>query len=78
MNWNNVLRQSHRWLSLAFMVAVIINLVALGSGSQAMWVGFLALPPLILLLLTGLYSFVLPHATRWRSGRRTDARPAVR
>jgi hypothetical protein len=26
--------------------------------------------PLALLLLTGLYLFVLPHATRWRGGRR--------
>ena len=24
-----------------------------------------------LLLLTGLYLFVLPHATQWRNGRRT-------
>jgi hypothetical protein len=28
--------------------------------------------PLALLLLTGLYLFVLPYATRWRSGRRAD------
>jgi hypothetical protein len=25
-----------------------------------------------LLLITGLYLFVLPYAIRWRSGRRTD------
>jgi hypothetical protein len=25
------------------------------------------LPPLLLLLLTGLYLFVLPHAAKWRS-----------
>ena len=28
--------------------------------------------PLALLLLTGLYWFVLPYATKWRSGRDTD------
>ena len=28
--------------------------------------------PLALLLLTGLYLLVLPYATKWRSGRRTD------
>ncbi len=28
--------------------------------------------PLALLLLTGLYLFVLPYATKWRSGRGTD------
>jgi hypothetical protein len=27
---------------------------------------------LALLLFTGLYLFVLPYATEWRSGRRTD------
>jgi len=28
--------------------------------------------PLALLLLTGLYLFVLPYANKWRSWRRTD------
>jgi hypothetical protein len=36
------------------------------------WVNYLALPPLFLLLFTGLYLFALPYVTRWRSGRRTD------
>jgi hypothetical protein len=27
--------------------------------------------PLALMLLTGLYLFVLPYATKWRSARRT-------
>jgi hypothetical protein len=35
-------------------------------------VAFLPLLPLALLLFTGLYLFVLPYATEWRSGRRTD------
>jgi hypothetical protein len=34
--------------------------------------------PLALLLLTGLYLFALPYATKWRSGRRTDERAAGR
>jgi hypothetical protein len=70
LNWNNWLRQIHRWLSIAFTVAVIINIVALGLGEPAVWVGLLALLPLTLLLLTGLYLFVLPYATKWRSARR--------
>ena len=37
----------------------------------AVWVGLLALLPLALLLFTGLYLFVLPYATKWRSGPRT-------
>jgi hypothetical protein len=35
-------------------------------------VGLLALFPLAMLLFTGLYLFVLPYATKWRSGRRAD------
>jgi hypothetical protein len=70
LNRNNWLRQIHRWLSIAFTVAVIVNIVALGLGEPAVWVGLLALLPLTLLLLTGLYLFVLPYAAKWRSARR--------
>jgi hypothetical protein len=63
------IRQAHRWLSLAFTAAVIANITALVVGSQAQWIGFLALLPLIPLLATGLYLFVLPHATKWRTAR---------
>jgi len=68
LNWNNWIRQIHRWLSIAFTLAVIVNVVAMSQTRPAIWVGLLALLPLILLLLTGLYLFVLPHATRWRNG----------
>ncbi|WP_158816992.1 hypothetical protein [Methylocapsa sp. S129] len=68
MNWNIWVRQIHRWLSIAFTVAVIVNIVALVQQEQAVWVGLLALLPLALLLLTGLYLFVLPYAAKWRSG----------
>ena len=72
MNWNKWVRQTHRWLSIAFTLAVIVNIVALVQGQPAVWVGFLALFPLALLLFTGLYLFVLPYTTKWRSRRRTD------
>jgi hypothetical protein len=70
MNWNSWVRQIHRWLSITFAVAVIVNIVALAQKEPALWVGLLALLPLVLLLLTGLYLFVLPYATKWHSGRR--------
>ena len=35
----------------------------------AVWVGLLALLPLALLMLTGLYLFVLPYAAKWRNAR---------
>jgi len=71
IDWNTWVRQIHRWLSIAFTVAVIVNIVALGQGQSAVWIGLLALLPLTLLMLTGLYLFVLPYATKWRRGRHT-------
>jgi len=38
------------------------------QGIQVLWVGLLALFPLILLLLTGLYMFVLPYTAKGRRG----------
>jgi hypothetical protein len=71
LDWNKWVRQIHRWLSIAFTVAVIVNIVARGQGEPAVWVGLLALLPLALLLPTGLYMFVLPYAPKWRSRRCT-------
>ena len=69
MNWNSWIRQTHRWLSIAFTVAVIVNIIAMGQGEPVLWVGLLALCPLALLLFSGLYLFVLPYATKWRDAR---------
>jgi hypothetical protein len=75
LSWNNGVRQFHRWLSIAFTVTVIANFIALAQGGGEMpppLVTYSPLLPLALLLFTGLYLFVLPYATKWRSGRRTD------
>ena len=64
MNWNKLIRQGHRWLSIAFTVAVVINIAAMAMGSQVVWVGLLALFPLILLMISGLYMFALPYFSR--------------
>lgn len=66
MNRNAWIRQIHRWLSIAFTAAVVANLVALAQQKSALWVGLLALVPLILLLASGLYLFVLPYVRRGR------------
>jgi hypothetical protein len=71
MNWNKWIRQTHRWLSIAFTVAVIVNIVAVSTGRYTTWVGFLAVLPLAFLLFIGLYLFALPYATKWRGGRPT-------
>ncbi len=74
MNWNKWIRQTHRWVAIAFTVTVIANIVALsrGGGMPPPWVTYSPLAPLALLQISGLYLFVLPYAARWRSGRRTE------
>jgi len=72
LNLNNVIRQTHRWLSITFTVAVIVTTVVLTQPSPPVWVSYLALPPLFLLLLTGLYLFGLPYVTKRRSRRSTN------
>ena len=72
MNWNVWIRQFHRWVSIAFTVTVIANFVAMGVGKGAMpppWITYSPLPPLFLLLFSGLYLFVLPYTAKRRSGR---------
>ena len=73
MSWSNGIRQTHRWVSIAFTVTVIANFIALarGGGMPPPWITYSPLPPLALLLFTGLYMFVLPYAIRRRSGRRS-------
>lgn len=69
MNWNNWIRQSHRWVAIAFTITVIANFVALARGNPPAWVTYSPLLPLFLLLFTGLYLFVLPYANKRRSVR---------
>ena len=71
MNWSKWMRQTHRWLSVAFTAAVIVNIVAVVLGKYSRTVGLLAVLPLVLQLFTGLYLFVLPYAARWRGSPRT-------
>jgi hypothetical protein len=68
---NNLIRQTHRWLSIIFTLTVIANFVALTQGPPPAWVTYSPLPPLALLLFSGLYLFVLPYAARWRKGSAT-------
>ena len=73
MNWNSWIRQIHRWLSIVFTLTVMANFAAMTQGQPPAWVTYSPLPPLALLLFTGLYLFVLPYATQWRSGRRASS-----
>lgn len=72
MSWSKWIRQTHRWLSIAFTLTVIANFVAMALGKPPMWLVYSPLPPLFLMLFTGLYMFALPYADKWR-GRRQPA-----
>ena len=72
MNEAKWVRQTHRWLSIAFTLTVIANFAVMIKGQPPAWVTYAPLLPLALLLFTGLYLFVLPYATRRRSRRRAS------
>jgi hypothetical protein len=67
---NRWIRQFHRWLAIAFTVSVIATFVALAQEEPVIWVSYVPLLPLALLLLSGIYLFLLPYATRLRVRRR--------
>ncbi len=69
MNWNKWIRQTHRWFSIVFTGGVIVNGIAVGLGKYTGWIGFMALLPMALLLITGLYLFALPYSAKWRTRR---------
>jgi hypothetical protein len=69
MEWNKRIRQTHRWASIAFTLGVIVNIAAMTGEKPAVWVGLLALLPLILLLFSGLYLFFLPYAAKRRTAQ---------
>jgi len=57
---NMWIRQTHRWLSIIFTATVVANFVAMVFGAPPAWVVYSPLPPLFLMLVTGLYMFALP------------------
>jgi hypothetical protein len=73
MSASYVIRQTHRWLSVAFTLTVIANFVAMTQGPPPAWVTYSPLLPLALLLFSGLYLFVLPYAARFRKERRSPS-----
>jgi hypothetical protein len=74
MSWDSRIRRSHRWLAIAFTVAVAATFVALAQEQPVVWVSYLPLFPLALLQFTGLYLLVQPHASKWRAARRAVER----
>ena len=69
MKWSKWIRQFHRWVAIVFTLSVIVTFIVLAQEKPAVWVSYVPLFPLALLLITGLYLFVLPYVSRWRSGQ---------
>jgi len=62
-----LIRQLHRWVSLAFVVLVAAIFATLALGKEpAQWTYYLPLVPLAILTISGLYMFVLPYVARSR------------
>lgn len=75
MKLANWIRQSHRWISIAFTATVIANFAFMAARKGAQppaVVTYSPLLPLFLLMFTGLYLFALPYRAKSRGGLRTD------
>jgi len=57
---SSFIRRSHRWISMAFMAAVIANFVAMAFGPPPVWITYAPLLPLFLLMGSGIYLLALP------------------
>jgi len=73
VNWNKWIRQTHRWFSVAFTLAIIVNGVTVAEGRYSAKLGLVAVATLAPLFLTGLYLFALPYAAKWRGARRQSS-----
>lgn len=79
MNWNKGIRQFHRWTSIVFVATVLANFAFMTQGQPPALVTYSPLPPLFLLLVTGLYLFALPYMNRGRDAQRaTDDKREAR
>lgn len=63
------IRRAHRWLAIAFTLPVVANFIAYGVGEPPLWLVYSPLPPLLLLMCSGLYLFARPLRDGGRAGR---------
>lgn len=63
---SKLIRQSHRWISIIFTLSVAANFATMAFGQPPMWLVYAPLPPLFLLMFSGLYMFALPYVAKAR------------
>jgi hypothetical protein len=66
MKASDWIRRFHRWVSIIFTLTVAANFIAMTQGTPPAWITYSPLPPLALLLFSGLYMFALPYLGRGR------------
>lgn len=67
MKWNKRVRRTHRVLGAVFLATVVTTIAALAVQAPV-WLSYLPLPPLALLLFSGLYLYAVPYIVRRRGG----------
>lgn len=70
-------RYVHRWVATLFTLTVIANFIGMALGKPPTWITYAPLPPLLVLLTTGLVMLVRPWPIFRRAGR-VEARPGIR
>lgn len=66
---NPYARRLHRAIALIFTATVAANFVVMAFGPPPLWITYAPLPPLLVLMASGLIMLVAPHLRRAR-GRR--------
>ena len=59
-------RRLHRWVSIIFTITVALNVAVMAFGAPPAWITYAPLPPLLILLITGLTMLVSPWARALR------------
>lgn len=77
MNWGKGIRQFHRWTSIVFTTSVVANFAAMTHGPPPAWITYSPLPPLFLLLFSGLYMFALRYLPKTAGGNAPRAGAAL-
>lgn len=61
MTFRDWMRQAHRWLGIALTVTILSNFGAMAFGPPPAPIVYAPLVPLALLVISGLYMFLLPY-----------------
>jgi hypothetical protein len=62
------IRQIHRWLGIILTLTILANFGAMSFGTPPAIIVYAPLLPLALLLVSGLYLFLLPYIATRRTG----------